>query len=187
MARSVFRHSRLYRWTRVSQWLPRRSTHLRIIGVDRVFDLWYLPRRGYYCYRSIVRRAGQPDEIRNFGTQWLTMKKVKIATGGPAGGLTHIAPLESVLLSAQHAIVKHMAICKYDDGEARKTGWITIRTQGAQWQVTAKDPDAGAQLVVVGQTLDDAIALLDTLLGAQDAPWEPDPFAKQMRTGRRAA
>jgi len=187
MARQVYRNSRLFRWKRVGQWLPKGPAHLRIVGVDRVYDLWYRPHRGYYCYRCIVRRVGQPDEIRTFDTDWVTMKKVKIATGGPAGGSVHIAPLETTLLAAQHAIVKHMAICRYDDGEARKTGWITIRTQNAQWQVTAKDPDAGAQLVVVGQTLDDALALLDALLSANDAPWEPDPYAKQGRSGRRAA
>jgi len=34
----------------------------------------------------------------------------------------------------------------------------------------------------VGQTLDDALALIDILLTSEEAPWEPDPFLKRQAT-----
>lgn len=180
-------YGRLSRWTRVRQWLPRQHASFTLVTVASEYDVGYYPRRGYTCARC--RRPGVEGapEVIEFDTEYIWMKKVKIASGPNATGPTHLAALESGVMGKMHAIVKHCAVTRYDDGEPRRPGWVTIKTQGAMWMVTAKDPDAAAQISATGQTLDDALALLDLLLGAPDAPWEPDPFLKPSRTGRRAA
>jgi len=49
---------------------------------------------------------------------------------------------------------------------------------GSMWRVIAKDPDSGMQLIVYMPSLDDALLSLELLLGADEAPWEPDPYAR---------
>lgn len=187
MSRTVRCGGRLARWTRVCRWLPMRHTEVRLIGLAWEWICWYQPRRGYYCSHVVPRYssgAGEPIELER---GWREMKKVRIAEGTAASGPSHVAAIESVMFARFHSVVKHCCVTRYDDGSARKTGWVTIKTQGAMWMATAKDPDACAQITATGQTLDDALALLSQLLGAEEAPWEIDPYMHaQPRRGRRA-
>lgn len=91
---------------------------------------------------------------------------------------SHLAAVESVLFERLHSIVAHLAVCRYDDGSPRQPGTLLIRTVGGHWQVTAKEPDVGAQLVLVAGTLDDALAGLSLALESDSTPWQPDPWAK---------
>lgn len=100
---------------------------------------------------------------------------VESASSGPE----HLAPVESNVFSRLSQLVAHCAVVRFEDGSPRQPGWITFRTLGGSWQVTAKEPGANAQLVAVGPTLDDALAALDLLLASPDAPWELDPWAKR--------
>jgi len=102
------------------------------------------------------------------------MKKKKQV--GVTPDAAHLAAMESGMFSKHHALVAHCASVKYDDGDARKPGWWTVKTMGSAWVVEVKDPDTAARLVVVQQTLDDAITLANLLLESEEAPWEPDPW-----------
>jgi len=84
--------------------------------------------------------------------------------------------VESDVFAKLHALVAHCAATKYDDGEPRKPGWFTVRTRGSAWEVEVKDPETACRLVIVQQTLDDALALAHVLLETEDAPWEPDQW-----------
>lgn len=109
------------------------------------------------------------------------MKKKSMGKGQAGGSVpVHLAAIESDVFLRLPNIVAHCCLTRYDDGDPRRPGWITVKTLGGTWMVQAKDPDSQAQLGAVGNTLDDALALMDLLLGADDAPWEPDPFAKRM-------
>lgn len=90
----------------------------------------------------------------------------------------HSAALESQLFGKMMPFLAHMAVNRYDDGEPRKTGWVTIKTMGAIWVVQLKEPDTALSLTVTGQTIDDALVLADLMLQAEDAPWEPDSFLR---------
>lgn len=103
-------------------------------------------------------------------------KKTKAADVGDA---KHLAAIETELLSSLMGIVSHCAITRYDDGDQRKPGWITIKTLGSAWQIEAKDPDTCCSLRVVNAKLDDALTLLDVLLESEEAPWEPDTWLQQ--------
>lgn len=184
-SRAVRCGNRVYRWGRVRQWLPRRSAEVRLIWGCNTFVCWYYPHRGYYCSHVLRRMIGGDVERIDLDTEWRTMKKVKIGANAPNTGPRHLAAVETNLLQPCPAIVAHCAVTRYDDGDARRPGWIMVKTQGAMWSVTAKDPDAGASITATGQTLDDALALLDLLLGAEEAPWEPDVYLQNGRTGKR--
>ena len=88
----------------------------------------------------------------------------------------HLAAVESDLLSKHQSLVQHCCVTRYDDGDSRQPGWFTIKTMGSAWVVEIKDPDTCSRLVVVQQTLDDAITLAALLLEAEEAPWEADPW-----------
>lgn len=89
---------------------------------------------------------------------------------------THLAPMESDILSKCHSLVQHCAATQFDDGTPRKPGWFTIRTRGSAWEIEIKDPETCSRLVVIQQSLDDALALATVLLDSEDAPWESDPW-----------
>jgi len=107
---------------------------------------------------------------------------MKRRTGAPAptpgDGPKHLAAMESNVFDKLHNLVAHCAVTRYDDGDPRRPGWFTIKTMGSAWVVQVKEPDACLQMSATAQSLDDALALADLLLGAEEAPWEPDPFLK---------
>jgi len=104
------------------------------------------------------------------------VKKVNLLATSSANKATNLAAVESTLFHGFPALIAHLAVTRYDDGDSRKPGWVQIRTQGSVWQATAKDPDGAASLLATGQTVDDTMALLELLLSAPDAPWEPDAY-----------
>lgn len=97
----------------------------------------------------------------------------------------HLAPIESDILSKCHALVAHCAATKYDDGTPRQPGWWTVRTRGSAWELEIKDPETCCRLVIVQQTLDDALALAQTLLETEDAPWEADQWLTAAKAKQR--
>jgi hypothetical protein len=107
------------------------------------------------------------------------MKRVKVGEQGTEGGATHLAAVESNVFAKLGALVAHCSVVKYEDGQARRPGWFTVKTMGAAWCVQVKDPDACAQLQATAQSLDDALCLADLLLSSESAPWEPDAFLKR--------
>ena len=102
------------------------------------------------------------------------MKK-KSAKGGSLDA-RHLAPVETNLFRDLLPLVEHCCVRKYDDGDPREPGWITMKTQGAAWVVQVKDPDAACSFSAVGETLDKALETAALLLSCDEAPWEPDAF-----------
>lgn len=103
----------------------------------------------------------------------------------PSNGPVHLAAVETEVLSAFPQIVAHLVTTRYDDGSRRQTGTVTLRVMGSSWQAEARDFDAGLRLRVVGGTVDDALVLLDQLLGVETAPWEPDEYLQAKMTKKK--
>lgn len=103
-------------------------------------------------------------------------KSVKKKQGivAPAGGVQHLAAVESNLFAKLHPLVGHMAITRYDDGDPRIPGWITVKTQGSSWVTQVKDPDSCMSFQAVAVSLDDSLSLAALLLEADSTPWEAD-------------
>lgn len=108
-------------------------------------------------------------------------KRTGVAAPSPGDGPKHLAAMESIVFSKLHSLVAHCSVTRYDDGDPRVPGWWTVKTVGSSWVVQLKEPDTCLQMQVHGQTLDDALALADLLLGSDEAPWEPDPWARANR------
>jgi hypothetical protein len=108
------------------------------------------------------------------------MKRKTAAAGSvTGGGPVHLAPVETVVWDRFPALIAHCTVTKYEDGSARKTGWLTIKTMGVSWVVIVKDPDGAVSLSATGKDLDDALTLADLLVGADDSPWEADTFLQR--------
>lgn len=134
------------------------------------------------CGIHVTARRGPDGLWEAVSDEWATeMTLVKRKRQGDAAGpgVKHLAAVESNVFSRFLPIVEHCAVCQYEDGSARKPGWITIKTMGSAWVIEAKDPDSCSRLTVVQTNLDDALALLSITLESEEAPWEPDPWLRQ--------
>lgn len=112
-------------------------------------------------------------------------KKAVGSTTAASDGVKHLAAMETNVFSKLQGLVAHCAVTRYDDGDPRKPGWFTVKTMGSAWVIQVKDPDTCLQLSAVGQSLDDALALIDILLTSEEAPWEPDPFARSQQAKKK--
>lgn len=97
----------------------------------------------------------------------------------------HLAAMETTLFSDLLALLEHCATRRYDDGDAREPGWFTVKTQGAAWLVTVKDPDTGNSFSVVGDTVDKALSSAALLLACEDAPWEMDQWLQKNKAQQK--
>jgi len=104
------------------------------------------------------------------------------APSGDDDKTCHLAAIETLLLGQFPAIVAHLAVTRFDDFTARTPGTMMVKSMGSSWVVVLKEPDAALQMQVMGQTLDDTLALAELLLSGDKAPWEPDPWQKQRNT-----
>jgi hypothetical protein len=62
-------------------------------------------------------------------------------------------------------------------------GRMFIETSGAFFKVVVKEPDDALEMLLNAPSLDDVLALADLMLGAEKAPWAPDPFAQRRQGG----
>lgn len=171
------RRKRLGSWRRPSRWMSR-DVKIYDVAVGRLV-YHVCSRRWWGCSVFAVSENGQVVwSYDGTGTYHgaFTMKRRTKAEGSPA--VQHLAAMESVLFSKMHPLVAHCCCTQYDDGSARKPGWWTVKTMGSAWVVEVKDPDTCSRLVVVQQSVDDALALASILLESDEAPWEPDPWLK---------
>jgi hypothetical protein len=111
--------------------------------------------------------------------EYPSMKKVKRED---RAAVKHLVPLESETFRDLMPLVEHCGMLQYEDNEARTPGWVTIRTNGAAWQVVVKDPDSASSFMTTAKTLDEALSTAALLLGCEEAPWEPDPWLANARS-----
>jgi len=177
--KKVLTGQRRVRYTRPRRWVPKRKTWYELLTPRFALLVCYTPFRGY-CLRTIRGVGASPlDTLHIWPWPEMSVKRVNASKQATQGSATHLAPIESNTFSKLTSLVAHCCVVKYDDGEPRRPGWFTIKTQGAAWTVQVKDPDSASQLQAVGQSLDDALCLADLLLSSEEAPWEPDPFLKR--------
>lgn len=170
--------------TRPRRWLPRDwCRYVLAVGPVRLV-LHGQKRFGITCLTTT--RDGEEfvvwDDVEWLGDLLVKKKKQKDSLAGPQ---PHLAAMESVLFGKLQSLVSHCAATAYDDGDARQPGWWTVKTMGSAWVVEVKDPDTCARLVVVQQTLDDALMLAALLLDSEEAPWEPDPWLTAARAKKK--
>lgn len=111
--------------------------------------------------------------------------KRRQAKGNSEGG-QHLAAMETELFRELAALVEHCAVRKYEDGEPRQSGWITLKTSGAAWVLQVKDPDSCCSFTAIADTLDKAFSTANLLLACEEAPWEPDTFLAKMNAPKKS-
>jgi len=169
---------------RPSRWLPRGRSLFYVYLGHYKFALSASYGRGT-CVVARARRTdilfGEPGVLR---WEFPSMKK-RVAKGAGDGDAKHLAPVETTRFADLMSLVEHCAFRRYDDGDPREPGWVTIKTQGAAWCVQVKDPDAAVSFTAVGQTLDQALETAGLLLACDEAPWEPDQFLAASRARKK--
>lgn len=173
------------RWTRPRRWTPRRKVLYHLIWGCIRLSIWYRPWRGFHLAAVTWTDRQESVVVPQPVTKEHRVKKRKPGGGGTDTLASHLAPIESNVLAKLFNLVQHCAVVRYDDGESRQPGWFTVKTAGSAWVVQVKDPDSCCSLQAIGNTLDDALALADLLLGADDAPWEVDRFLKKQEAEKR--
>lgn len=151
-------------------------------GITRYHLTWF-PRRGM-CLTACDRKRPEvgPGFFPTMKREMSWMKKKKLTES--TAGAVHCAAVESSLLSQHHAIIAHCAVLRYEDGDQRAPGWITVTTQGPGWRVTVKDPDSCASFVVTAPTIDEALLMTNLLLESDDAPWTHDKWLQKGKKKR---
>jgi len=170
------------RRTRPGRWAPRQQFKLSVFLVDRWYDCWYTPRRGYHCFQTRLDSVPTRLIAEYPAPEWIMKKKTVGQRADGASAATHLAPIESDFWSRLPNLLSHVAVTRYDDGTSRMPGSIIIKTVGSSWVLVLKDPDGACQMQCLGNTLDDALILADLLLGSEEAPWEVDQWARKAQS-----
>lgn len=170
---------------RPCRWMPKGRARFYVLFEDRVFRLDFQQRAGI-CVTASGRRSDSPIPWGPWRREWSTpsMKKKTLQAGKQDA--KHLAALESTLFADLLPLIEHMAVTKYEDGDSRIPGWITIKVQGAAWIVQVKDPDAAVGFQAIADTLDKALSTAALMLACDEAPWEPDAWlAQKKKTGKK--
>lgn len=91
---------------------------------------------------------------------------------------------DSKVLAKFPLIREFLTATQYEDGGARTPGYITLRNRVIEFEVSLYDPDAGSRIAIRSRTMDDAFAAAELILGAADAPWEPDRYLMEQLAKR---
>lgn len=91
----------------------------------------------------------------------------------------NLAAVETRLFHEYPGLMGALVTIRYSNGEPREPGMVMIRVQGTTFQVILKDPSTKKELPAVGQTIDDAFAALELMLGMERPPWSRDRFAEE--------
>lgn len=163
---------------RAGQWLPRKPTKLVLRSGGWEYLVDWRPWHGLWV--QSVRREAHPREP--WSDTWereekRTMRRLKLAEGD--SGPVPAASSESKLLGRMKLVLEHCTATAYDDGAPRTPGYLWVKTSGTTWIVTLFDPDGGARLDCRASTLDEAFALGEKWLSAEDAPWEIDEYLRE--------
>lgn len=168
---------------RPRQWVRGAGSWLSLKWGCKILNIWYEPHWGYAVFDVVTFEGSEVRDVQYFPDLGDMMKRKSVGVTAAGSPHTHLAPVESNILDKCPNIVAHCAVTRYDDATARQPGWVTLKTMGSAWVLEAKDPDAAARVTATGDTLDNAIALLELLLGAEETPWESDPWLRQ-RAGK---
>lgn len=169
---------------RARRWQGRKRKFLLLVVAGLHIDLLFVPYHGY----RVVRWREAPT-LKRPNTEWhvcqreTRVKKPCAKSAGKSG--VRSASATSKVWQRFPSLLSHLTTTTYDDGEQRRPGSVSLRTQGTSFYVAIREPDQGVMLTAVAETLDDAFLLAEQLLGAEDAPWEIDPYGKPKKRSKR--
>lgn len=103
------------------------------------------------------------------------------------GGITSLPslPSTSVILSKFKLLREFITATAYEDGGYRVPGYFWFMNRSTSFECILFDPDSGARLPCRGATIDEVLALVETLLGTENAPWEMDKYLSEQLSKRK--
>lgn len=173
---------RLHR-SRPCRWLPLGRSEFRIGLGQWVLHLQAVKGKGICIVARVPRGHVGPPRPEHPQWRYPSMKK-KMSRVAVAGGVRHLAAVETNTLSALMPLIEHCCLRTYDDGDPREPGWFTVKTVGSAWCVQVKDPDACVSFTATAETIDKALETAALLLACDEAPWEPDRYLAQQKATR---
>lgn len=161
---------------RVVQWLPRFGEKCyRVVKGDIWFVVHWKQRGGCWIRSGGRNSLSTTIPLYHYPrVQEYSMKRRSAPQGGPA--IVQAIPSASTLWPKLPALREFLHATAYEDGSARQPGYVTFRNKVTTIEVTVYDPDSGTRLPCRGATLDQALSLLEQLLGVEEAPWEADKY-----------
>lgn len=94
-------------------------------------------------------------------------------------------PYESKTFKAFPRLVAFLADQWYDDATPRKRGSLWIDSEGSFWKAMLKEPSLFLCARIRAASLEDLLKAVETFLGLDSPPWEPDEFAREKSLGRK--
>lgn len=147
------------------------TRHATFVMAGKLHSGW----AGWEVIFDLVRHRRYPV---GWSYEELKMPKRRGRKGSDLAAAVSASPETEVLVGYPH-LVEHLVSREWDDKTPRQPGMIMIMTQGSMWRMIAKEPDEGMQMVVYAASVDAALQDMELMLGTDDAPWEPDPYAKR--------
>lgn len=185
--------TRIYVWRangrqkRNGQFLPIRGD--RMLYVERRGILVCFHWKAHRGYRVLALLRNDPPAysvIQEWGKVGDTVPIQRRANQGEPVKLPALS-MESKCLGKCPLLMEFLVATEYSDGSLRTPGYITVRNRVIEFEVTLYDPDGGARVSVRARELDKALMGAETLLGAENAPWEPDQYliSRQPKTKKK--
>lgn len=103
----------------------------------------------------------------------------------PATLLPPDLPSVSKVLKGSPTLVAFLTARSYEGGGVRLPGKFWFEGGPSGFTMTLLDVDQALRCVVRAQTIDDAFAAAELLLGAENAPWEVDEFLAAKRAQKK--
>lgn len=166
------------------RWLPKREAWYCVEWKDKWYYLHWKPRQGLW-WRSVMPK-GDYDvaKMKSFPRPEVrSMKRRSVAADGlpvvPAIGMA------STILAKLPHLREFLTATAYDDGTARRPGYLWLSNKGSVLEVVLFDPDACARMPVTAVTFDDVLLAAEKLLGVEEAPWQQDSYLAERMAKKR--
>lgn len=166
------------------QWLPGRDARYWFHATGCVVWVQWQPHRGLFPLASHRVEDGDLVLLAEYPSLWSkAMKKFTVGTGDGQ----QLPPLsaESKLLHKLPRLRAFLTDTQYEDGSPRAPGRLWLDQDGVGFTITLFEPTAFARMRLRAATLDDVFALCDVHLGAENAPWEVDQYARDRAAGKK--
>lgn len=160
---------------RVGQWLPRRESYFRVLGIRRWFLFHWKPFQGLWIIATDELGVINGPHPNRYPRPEKAMLKRRAPLAGPKE-VKIALPCESVILCDLPLLREHCSATTYADGGVRQPGYFWVMNRETCYEVLVFDPDAGARLPCRGASYDAAFLTAEKLLGCEDAPWEQDKY-----------
>jgi len=173
---SVFVWRPCGRMKRGFQITPRRGTKDYFIRREgEMLLMRWTAHRGLFVLAVVAAEAPHQLLIHNgFPEDWRMPPKRRVQAGElpPVPALS----MESVCFKKYPLLVEFLACTQYEDKAKREPGYFTVRNRIIEYEITLYDPDSGQRIPIRARTLDELMRGCESVLGAENAPWEIDRY-----------